>query len=573
MSDRYRRKKIICLSISFTLFLFLNIQLLQAAGLPNARGLMINRPDIEQPKLPEYLPQTQDTGLKLPQTPESNIPLSQSKAPKLVLRGIIFEGNTIFSAQELEQVATDFIGRKVSMADLEELRYRLTRYYTDKGYSNSGAIIKPGQIVTEGVVIFQILEGLLQDIRVSGTERLNPAYVSQRIWPDNQQIFNTQILQEYFQLLLYDPLIERIDGRLIPGVEPGNAILELEVERARPYSLNFTIDNTNSPSTGSERGLLSGSLYNLTGYGDQLDLATEHSDGITEWLANFSLPVNRYDTRINVYYDSSESMVVEGSLADIDIENKYEIFELGLSHPLWRDLQGHLLLGGTLSIRENQSFLLGEPFPFAPSDQADGTSKVSVLRLWQDYQSRSTDSVLAVRSTFNFGLDLLDATRHSGDLADGQFFSWLGQFQYAQKIIDETQVIIRADVQLSNDRLLALEQFSLGGLYTIRGYRENTLVRDQAYLASLELHHPVLDNSKYGQFELVPFIDYGVAWNYHDYGDKNYLFSIGMGITWKIRERMDAAIYFAHDIKEAPDYPDHNLQDDGIHFRINFNLL
>jgi len=558
---------------SLILFLLLNIQLLQAAGLPNSRGLMINRPDIEQPKLPEYLPDTPEPGLELPQLPKGDIPLSQRTGSKLELKGVVFEGNTIFASKELELVAADFIGRKVSMADLEELRYRLTRYYTDKGYSNSGAIIKSGQIVKEGRIIFQILEGLLQDVRVSGTERLVPSYVSQRIWPDNQQIFNTQTLQEYFQLLLSNPMIERMDGRLIPGVEPGNAILELEVERAKPYSLNFSIDNTRSPSTGSERGLLSGRVYNLTGLGDRLDLAAEHSEGVTEWSVNFSLPVNQYDTRFSVYYDTSESMVIEDPLAEIEIENQYDTFELGLSHPLWRDLEGHLLLGSTFSIRENQSFLLGEPFPFAPSDEADGSSSVSVLRLWQDYQLRSAASVLALRSTFNFGLDLFDATVHSGDLADGQFFSWLGQLQYAQKVFDDAQIVLRADLQLSNDKLLSLEQFSLGGMNTVRGYRENTLVRDQAYLTSLELRYPVLSSIEYGHFELVPFIDYGSAWNYQAYEDKNYLFSIGMGLTWEIQDRIDAVIYIAHDIKEAPDYPEHNLQDSGIHFRINLNLL
>jgi hemolysin activation/secretion protein len=549
------------------------VNLSQASELSNSRGLFIKRPDISRPELPEYLPQKTKPGLKLPKLPKDNIPLSQAKGPKFNLQGIIFEGNTVFSTKELDTIAADYVGRKVNMSELEELRYRLTRYYTDRGYSNSGAIIKAGQTVKNGLVIFQIHEGLLQKVRVSGTERLNPDYVSERIWPDNTQIFNTQTLQEYFQLILSDPMIERMDGQLKPGVKPGSAILDLKVDRAKAYKLNFSIDNSRSPNTGAERGRLSSTIYNLTGLGDKLDLTAEFSRGATKWAINFDIPVNKYDTRFSVRYDTTESSVIKGPLAGIDIENEYSTFEFALNHPLWKNINGHLLLGSTLSLRENNSFLLGQPFPFSPSDEKDGSSAVSVLRLWQDYQLRKSNSVLALRSSFNVGLDLFDATIHSADLADGDFFAWLGQLQYAQKIFNEAQLVFRTDVQLSNDKLLSLEQFSLGGINTIRGYRENTLVRDQAFLSSIELRYPIISNIKQGQINLVPFIDYGTGWNYKKYQEREYLFSIGIGITWQIQKRINAALYIAHDIKEAPEVSEFNIQDNGIHFRVNLQIL
>jgi len=554
------------------LFLLLASLIIQAAELPNARGLVRNQPGIERLDLPKYIPKNPKPGLALPKIPEVKALLSQSKGPSLDLKGVVFKGNTVFTTQKLEKVAADYVGRKVTMLDLEELRYRLTRYYTDKGYSNSGAIIKPRQTVENGIVIFQIIEGKLQNVKVSGTQRLEPSYVSQRIWPDNQQIFNTQALQEFFQLLLQDPMIERMDGQLLPGVEPGSAILDLKVQRSKIYSVNFSLDNTRSPSTGAERGRLSTIVYNLTGRGDRLDLITEYSRGSMVWAANFSLPLNKYDTRLNIRYDRTKSNVVTGPLAGIEIENRFDTFELALSHPLWKNLKGQLILGSTLSLRENQSFLLDEPFPFSSSDEADGTTAVSALRLWQDYQLRGTNSVFALRSTLSFGLDWFGATIHSGNLKDGRFITWLGQVQYAKKI-NKTQLVFRTDVQLSNDKLLSLEQFSLGGMNTIRGYRENTLVRDQAYLTSIELRYPVLSDAKYGQVELVPFIDYGSAWDYQAYNEKQSLFGIGVGITWKIQKRIDASLYIAHDIKEAHDYSNHNLQDNGIHFRVNLNLL
>jgi len=169
-------------------------------------------------------------------------------------------------------------------------------------------------------------------------------------------------------------------------------------------------------------------------------------------------------------------------------------------------------------------------------------------------------------------LDWFDATIHSGDIADSRFVAWLAQLQYAQRVWEDAQVIIRADIQLSSDKLLALEKFSLGGINTVRGYRENTLVRDQAILLSAELRYPLLENETYGRIELVPFIDYGKAWN-RDSTVKEELLGIGIGLKWNIQDRVDAALYLAHDVKKAPKHSQYNLQDSGIHFRLTFDIF
>ncbi|MBF0230597.1 MAG: hypothetical protein HQK63_13590 [Desulfamplus sp.] len=85
----------------------------------------------EIPKLPKYFKEDNKKYFNLPPVPENRTPQAQGK--KLFqLKGVIFEGNTVFSNQELNKVAEKFINRDVGMADLEELRYQLTRYYIDK---------------------------------------------------------------------------------------------------------------------------------------------------------------------------------------------------------------------------------------------------------------------------------------------------------------------------------------------------------------------------------------------------------------------------------------------------------
>jgi hemolysin activation/secretion protein len=77
----------------------------------------------------------------------------------------------------------------------------------------------------------------------------------------------------------------------------------------------------------------------------------------------------------------------------------------------------------------------------------------------------------------------------------------------------------------------------VGGRYSVRGYRENFLVRDNAFLASAEIRVPVVRNVAVADYlELAPFYDYGRGWN--ALGDAprsiNSIDSVGMGLRWAL---------------------------------------
>ena len=87
----------------------------------------------------------------------------------VTVREIRVTGSTVFSPDELAQVARPFVDRKLTTEDLEELRQALTTLYTDQGYVNSGAFI-PDQDVTDGILEVQLVEGILSDIQVEQVE-------------------------------------------------------------------------------------------------------------------------------------------------------------------------------------------------------------------------------------------------------------------------------------------------------------------------------------------------------------------------------------------------------------------
>jgi hemolysin activation/secretion protein len=196
------------------------------------------------------------------------------------------------------------------------------------------------------------------------------------------------------------------------------------------------------------------------------------------------------------------------------------------------------------------------------------------LRLSQEWTGRSQNQVLALRSTFNVGLDIFDATDHASE-PNGQFFSWLGQAQYVRRLFNtQNQLIFRLTGQWTDEPLLALEQISIGGAETVRGYRENTLVRDRGIISSLECRIPVLFNKAgAGIVDIAPFFDFGGGWNHNESPQPTTIYSTGLGLLLAPDKHINAQLYWGYRLHHIPMPADKNAQDLGLHFQVNFNVF
>ncbi len=524
--------------------------------------------------LPDFTAPAENEKFTLPViSPPQPVPDSSS-VPLLFLKDVRFSGNTVFKRDALLQVAEPYLNRLVSANDLEELRIRISYMYIDQGYVNSGAVL-PDQKISNGVVHYQIVEGQLTDILITGTGWLWPGYVSSRLNGNEEDILNIQDLQEKFQLLLTDPLIKRLTGELKPGDKPGDAVLDLLVDRETPYALSLAFDNYHPPSSGSYEGVLDGRLYNLTRLGDELFLHGEVTEGAWDVSGMFAVPVSSRDTRLFLRFEKSSSSVIEESLKIIDIDSSFRSYEAGINHPLYRTLSSEFITGISLSWRRSKTWLLGETFPFSPGVESDGTASTSVVRITGEYTDRSQTSVVALRSTFAIGVSLFNSTVHS-DEADSRFFAWIGQGRYGHKFDDiDSKLLLRADIQLASDMLLPMERLAVGGVYSVRGYRENELVRDNGCALSMEFRYDLYgdpEDTNHLSMQLAPFLDGGTGWNDGMFEDIEYLASGGLGLllNWK---GVHAECFLAYAFTDPVEKVDYDLQDSGIHFRLSWDLF
>ena len=533
----------------------------------------VDRPSAQPLGPPGFLPSKPAEVFTLPPLRLEPSEADRVAGPRLEIKSYLFEGNTVFSSEALQRISEPYAGRIVDASELEELRHKLTRFYIERGYVNSGAVIPEGAL-TNGVLRILIVEGQLQTIRLNGMERLREEYVRGRLAKGGAPL-NVNVLQENFQLLLADPLFSKMDARLLPGSKPGDAILDVDVTRARPYQLSVFANNYRPPSIGAEALGASGWVRNLTGLGDLLDASFQDSaqtNGGARYGLGWTLPVNSRGTQLQLRFDHGRSTVVEEPLKVVDIKSTLDSREIGISHPLIEDLRRKFSLGLAYARRENRTTLLGEPFSFVPGEPS-GYTRLNVWRFWQDYVHRREQQVLALRSTISFGHNNIEQSPNAPSARPApDFLGWLGQAQYARRVLDSgAQFLLRADMQWAHDRLLPLERMAVGGVNTVRGYRENYMVRDSGYRASIEYQHPLPGTSDERQaLTLAPFIDYGSARNIGEERDRIY--SAGLGLLWRWK-RVSANLYAAKRFVTTPTPAQTTLQDRGIHLEIRYDAF
>jgi hemolysin activation/secretion protein len=527
----------------------------------------------------------------VPLPPETGVP-PQPGTVRVFVQFVHVIGNTIFSDAEIAEVTAPFQNRTLLTEDLERLRLALTLLYVNKGYLTSGAII-PDQDVTSGVITVQIIEGKLTRIDVEGNRWFRSSYLRDRLSLGIRTPVTLDPLQVQLQLLQQDRRIERVNAELRPGDERGDSVLNVRVADKNPFHASMEVNNYQTPLVGEIRGV--GTLVddNLTGHGDPLSLSYGQSSGAFPIVdASYALPFNRYGTTFSPYYRRYGFKLIEPPFTPLNIKTNSEIIGMSLRQPIYKTVTDEVALSIIGEHLFTQSFLFdGTPdqmtFNSFPGFQ-NGAATVSALRFAQDWTHRTLDTVLAVRSRFSVGLDVLGATINANpNTPDGQFFSWLGQAQAIKQFGENLlgmQLLGRMDLQLTNSPLFPLEQVSLGGRYTVRGYREVTILRDNSFIASVEPRFPLVrwaNGEPMVQF--APFVDVAHGWNMGENRPAvtapittfpDTLASVGAGLRWNIlpNDKAIFEVYWGQKLNHVPRIGN-TIQDHGVHLGIVVNLF
>lgn len=503
-----------------------------------------------------------------------------------------FEGNTVFDNAALlatpiqfaddspgtSRTIGDLLGGELTLEQLEQIRVALTLKYVDAGYINSGAVIPDQPVTAEQTILIRIVEGTLNRIDITGRKRLRESYIADRIRRAASGPLNVLKLRDELEILRQDPRLRRINAELRPGEQPGEGLLDVDIEEARPYQFAVQFSNRRPPSVGAERFEAYASHLNVSGFGDSInlryginrgDLSDWEWAGLEDFDLDYTIPLSASGTTLALTVSRSDSTLVEQPFDLLDLDTQSTRFSILVRQPIRRTPTSELAAFVGLTAQYTTTEILGERQSISPGARG-GESNVTAIRFGAEYYTQSTKAAFSIRSTFAVGLGALDSTVNAGDIPDSQFISWLGQAQYVHRIGEtEAQLILRASTQLTPDSLLSPEQFAIGGVDTVRGYRENQIVRDNGIVGTIEFRLPVWTRRATREpiLQLVPFFDAGYGFNRTQEPVGEFLGSVGAGLIFTPSDRVTAEVFYGRRLNDVSD-DSGNLQDYGWHFNI-----
>lgn len=526
-------------------------------------------PPQPEPAEPEVLPPLEEVLPEL-ETPLETTPDRIENAPQTVLvKKFKIVGSTVFTPEQLARVLQPYTLRRLTFTELLAAQQAIDRLYLENGYITSGTFLPP-QKLEDGIVTIEVIEGTVEEINITGLDRLDSGYIRSRIERATKAPLNREELLEALQLLQLDPLIGSLNAELTAGSTIGSSILELTLQQADPFDLTLSYDNYRAPSVGTNRRQVSLTHRNLLGLGDRLSLGYLNTDGSNSLNDfNYTIPINSSNSTLGFRLGYTDSEIIEEPFDQFNIESENTNYEFTYRQPLLREPTKELAIGLSFSRNDSSTTAKGEPFQLSRGAETDGETHISAVRFFQEYTTRNASQVLALRSQFSLGVNWFDATINDDEIPDSNFLAWRGQAQYLRLLSRDLTLLLRSDFQTSNRPLVPVEQFSLGGALSVRGYRQDILLGDNGLFSSAEVRATVARIPNWNtSIQLTPFLDFGKVWNSDDLAfDTNTLVATGIGLRIQTGDYFTARIDYGIPLVDLDSEGD-SLQEEGVYFSV-----
>lgn len=456
-------------------------------------------------------------------------------------------GSTIFTPEQLAAPFRSKIGQTVTVGDIDAISKQMALKYQNAGYILTRVILPP-QRIHNGVVTFQVIEGYVDKVNVTG-KNLTPG-MRELLQSYAHRLEKSKPLQAK-DLERYALLVNTIPGIsakvvLSPSTSStGAADLTLATEETRATGY-LTTNNYGTRFLGPLQfagGLNVNSLfrpgdstafqYTSTG-NSQLNFAQVTN---TQQLGDNGLQLT-----LQAYYTNTQPGSV---LTFLSIVGQSRSFNGSLSYPLIMTRANTLTVNGGFNVLQSQSNA-GFPGLINYSDN------LRILNLGLNYLSN--DSWLGTNQvTFNVnqGLHFLGAsgnTNISRPNGKSGFTALALNAMRLQTLPYNFSLFLNAQSQYAFQPLLAAEQFGFGGPIIGRGYDPAEITGDQGLAGTAELRYDqplnflFIKNPQY-----YAFYDAGIVWNIDQLTQpaQQSATSTGLGVRFNFTNHVNGNIYVA----------------------------
>ena len=469
----------------------------------------------------------QDTPASSNSTPAAQVSESSGNTALVSIRHFDVKGNTLLDAALIENLLAPFKGENRSYTDIQRALEALEGAYRNAGYS-AVHVITPEQEVTEGTIIFEVIEARVGKITVSGNEHYDqdnirnalPALV-EGVTPSARK------LSSNIRLANENPT--RQMGVVLAVGEAENTVdAKVNVQDSSPHKFFLTLDNTGNQSTGMYRtgiGYQHNNLFNRD-HAATFNYTTSpsHTNNVTQFSVSYRLPIYSLGDSIDLIaaYSDTDAGTTSTVAGPLTFSGKGQVYSAHYNYYLPR--QGNYT-SKIIAGFDHRAYLntcsLGA---FGAAGCGPSAFDVTVHPVSLTYNGTLIKpayifdyAATLVRnlpggsrgSTADFNNVRPSPIGGAGARADYTILRLNGSLSGV--LPENWQYRFAANAQYTADALVSGESFGLVGANTVRGFLEREVSSDKGYVFNAEIYTPELASSlgmQSGSFRLLAFIDH-----------------------------------------------------------------
>ena len=471
----------------------------------------------------------------------------------LTLESIVVEGSTVYSEDELALLYKDRLGRKTALAEVFGIADEITARYRNDGYMLSRAILPP-QTIDDGKVTIRIVEGYIAQVRIEGEVRgdrkLLNAY-AEKI--KRSRPLAVADMERY--LLLIDDLPGISSEAVLKPAEdtPGAADLVIAVEEEARDGF-VRVDNRGTKFNGPVRVWAGAGVNSLAADHDRTAarVVSAGRKELTYAEVGHERQIGTEGEKVQVQIAHTDSEPGD-TLRPLEIESASTSFRTGVASPVIRSRDENLTLRADFTVRNSKTTIFGNRL------SRDRVRFASLGALWDGTDAFGGVNMLGLY--IDRGLNVLGARgKGAPDLSRergrADFTRLRLNASRLQRLGAHWSLLADFTSQLAASKLLASEEFGLGGESCGRAYDSAQVAGDDGLCLLLEVRYGRGTGVRYLLgYQIYGFWDSGHVWrkNAGALEKKTDLSSAGFGVRFNFTESLSGSLEAAWPLAEEAD--------------------
>ena len=460
----------------------------------------------------------------------------------LTLHSVSVEGSTVYAVEDLRPLWEKWLGQVITLAEVYRIADAITAKYRNDGYVLSRAVLPP-QTIMDGAIRIQVVEGYIDDVRIEremhGQSALLDAYAAKI---KDSRPLSIDVLERYLLLLGDLPGITS-EAVISPAKgTPGAADLIIVVEDDAADGF-VRVDNRGSRFNGPRQLWLGAGLNSMVVDHDRTTarFVTTDKDELKYLEAGWERQVGTEGRKLHVRLTRTDSEPGH-TLRELDLESESSSLVAGVMHPWVRSRARNVTLYADFVVRNSETETFGETL---------SKDQVRFIGLGMRYDSADRLGGLnQLEFGLDQGIDILGASREgsknlSREKGRMDFTKLRLSASRLQRVDHRWSVFAGFASQLALSKLLASEEFGVGGERCGRGYNPSQVTGDTGICSQVEVRYGHnLGARALAGYQLYGFYDIGGVWRKHPGAleKKADLSSAGFGARFNFNEWLSGSL-------------------------------